>query len=467
MNIERNIEARALALCVEKQQVFAPVHFPLHGSFSLFGRHVGERILYCDLLGVAAVLDEHVERLDRAGGDSRCGELVATGDRCAGAGEVLHLRLARVQLRPKAGEHGNDRDADCCDRGGAAEHEACPAAPGSVFGMAAIDEPPRHHPDTVHLGSEHCEHRRQQGERGQHRDDRDQHAADAHPAQQRQRQDDHRQKPDRDGRAGDDHRVAGVGHRLDERRLDVVPVAELIAEAEDHQQRVVDRHAEADQRDQELDDDRDVRDVGQRPHQGEGVEDRRHRDGDRHQHGGQRAEDEEQDHERAEASDHGLEQHARAAASMRARLLERVMAGHLHSRSGRQAGRRGRAHALGTALRVELGQPGRVDLLEGRVPVARHVDQAAGGEVGTCPRARQSRRRALHRLLFVASPLVWKTTTSGGRTPLPNAFSVRWFASYADLPGIEKLWYQRFETWPAAKPPKSVRTTQTTMMARR
>ena len=31
--------------------------------------------------------------------------------------------------------------------------------------------------------------------------------------------------------------------------------------------------------------------------------------------------------------------------------------------------------------------------------------------------------------LFVASPLVWKTTTSGGRTPVPNAFSVRWFAS--------------------------------------
>ena len=31
--------------------------------------------------------------------------------------------------------------------------------------------------------------------------------------------------------------------------------------------------------------------------------------------------------------------------------------------------------------------------------------------------------------LFVASPLVWKTTTFGGRTPVPNACSVRWFAS--------------------------------------
>ena len=44
----------------------------------------------------------------------------------------------------------------------------------------------------------------------------------------------------------------------DERRLDVVAFAQLVAEAEDHQQRVVDRDAEPDERDQELDDDRDV-----------------------------------------------------------------------------------------------------------------------------------------------------------------------------------------------------------------
>ena len=32
-------------------------------------------------------------------------------------------------------------------------------------------------------------------------------------------------------------------------------------------------------------------------------------------------------------------------------------------------------------------------------------------------------------LLCVASPRVWKTTTSGGRTPTPNAFNVLWLAS--------------------------------------
>src|SRR5215831_12727063 len=74
---------------------------------------------------------------------------------------------------------------------------------------------------------------------------------------------------------------------------------------------------------------------------------------------------------------------------------------------------------------------------------------------------------ALIAALFVASPLVWKTTTFGGRTPVPKAFSVRWLASYADLPGIEKLWYQRFETWPAAYAPKMVSTIQTPITIQR
>ena len=90
-----------------------------------------------DLLGVAAVLDEDVERLHHAGADPGRGELVAAGDRRAGAGEVLQLRLVRVQLRSQSREHGDDRDADGGDRDRAPEHEACPAAPGAVFGMAA------------------------------------------------------------------------------------------------------------------------------------------------------------------------------------------------------------------------------------------------------------------------------------------------------------------------------------------
>src|SRR5919198_1236780 len=69
--------------------------------------------------------------------------------------------------------------------------------------------------------------------------------------------------------------------------------------------------------------------------------------------------------------------------------------------------------------------------------------------------------------LLVASPVVWKTTTFGGRTPTPNLCSARWLVSYAERPGIEKLWNQRFETCWAEKAPKRVSTTQTPMTARR
>ena len=122
---------------------------------------------------------------------------------------------------------------------------------------------------------------------------------------------------DRDGRPGHDHRAPGVRHRLDERRLDVLALAQLVPEAEDHQQRVVDRHPEPDQRDQELDDDRDVRDVGQDPDERERVQDRGDRDHERHRDRGQRAEDEQQDHERAEAADQRLGEHARPRAGRR------------------------------------------------------------------------------------------------------------------------------------------------------
>src|ERR671934_348109 len=70
-------------------------------------------------------------------------------------------------------------------------------------------------------------------------------------------------------------------------------------------------------------------------------------------------------------------------------------------------------------------------------------------------------------LLLVASPLVWKTTTFGARAPAPNASSVRWLASYAGLPGIAKLWYQRVATCPAAKPPKTVRASQVPITVQR
>ena len=190
-----------------------------------------------------------------------------------------------------------------------------------------------------------------------------------------------------------------MGHGLDQCGLDIVAFAELVAEAEDHQQGVVDRHAEADERDEELDDDRDVRDVGQRPDEREGVEDRGDRDRERYQHGRERPEDEQQDHERAKPADHSLQQHARASAGPVFRcFLERVVTGHVDGDPRREAlGCRG-AHAFRAGLRVEPGRPRRVDLGEGRVPVAREVHGVAGREVGARACARHRGNRAIDRL---------------------------------------------------------------------
>src|SRR5207237_4507840 len=109
----------------------------------------------CDVLRVATLLDEDVERLHHAGTDSGDSELVASGDRCPGAGEVLQLRFVRVQLRPEAREDPDDHQSDCSDRERTAEHEARPTSPGAVFGMAAGDEPLRHHGNAVAPGTEH------------------------------------------------------------------------------------------------------------------------------------------------------------------------------------------------------------------------------------------------------------------------------------------------------------------------
>ena len=105
------------------------------------------------------------------------------------------------------------------------------------------------------------------------------------------------------------------------------------------------------------------------------------------------------------------------------------MARRFNGRAGREPGCRGGPHPIGATLAVELRDPGRVHLLEGRVPVGRHVHRVAGRE----ERARRApgivaAARSIARLiatLLVASPLVWKTTTFGGRTPVPNVFSVR------------------------------------------
>ena len=141
------------------------------------------------------------------------------------------------------------------------------------------------------------------------------------------------EQADRDGRAGDDHRAPRVRHRLDERALASLSCSVSSSrKRKTDEQRVVDRDAEADERDEELDDDRDVREVRQ-PR-------RRSRNVVRIDviattigiaTAGERAEDEDQHDERAGAAEESLGEDARAPVGA-LRLEDRVAAGEVHRR---------------------------------------------------------------------------------------------------------------------------------------
>ena len=103
----------------------------------------------------------------------------------------------------------------------------------------------------------------------------------------------------------------------------------LLAPARDDDQRVVDRHAQAEQGDQELNDGGDGRELGQAKQQQERGHDR----DDRHENGDDRQEGREHEREhgqRAEPAEHGLEEQAGALAVGAAVLEERVEAGQVH-----------------------------------------------------------------------------------------------------------------------------------------
>ena len=178
-------------------------------------------------------------------------------------------------------------------------------------------------------------------------------------------------------------------HRLDQSGFDVLTGSELLAEAEDHQQRVVDRDAETDERNQELDDDRDVRDVGQQPHDRECVEDRRDRNRERNRDRRNRPEHEEKNHERSEAADQRLRQDTRAAAAAAARgVVERQKARERCLDARRNVRLQRSSHGADVRLARERVLSRRIDLGESRVPIARNVEDVVRIEVRADTRAR-------------------------------------------------------------------------------
>jgi len=87
------------------------------------------------------MLDEHDERLHHAGADAGVGEHLPAGDRGPGAGEVLQLRLVRVQLRADAGE---DRPVEQADGGPGPETQVLSGLMDERISRALLRLKPNH-----------------------------------------------------------------------------------------------------------------------------------------------------------------------------------------------------------------------------------------------------------------------------------------------------------------------------------
>ena len=127
-------------------------------------------------------------------------------------------------------------------------------------------------PAAVDLAAEQAEHGRQHGERGQHRDHDRGDAAVAHAAQERLREDQQAgqgcgngEPGEQDGAARGDHGPLDRGGRR--LRIVIGQGRHLFAEPTDHEERVVDREADPQQRDHVDGEDRDLGELGDHPDQ--------------------------------------------------------------------------------------------------------------------------------------------------------------------------------------------------------
>ena len=172
-------------------------------------------------------------------------------------------------------------------------------------------------------------------------------------------------------------------HRVAHRRLvGHAGLLAFLAPADHDEQRVVDRDAEPDQRDEELDDERDVGDAGERPDQQEGRGDRDERHEQRHERH-ERAKDEGQHEERTQGRQQGADEDAGAVGLVLAcGGAQGVEPRHLDGRAGDRdvlQRRLRRLRLLPTGIGAALGRD--VDEGEGRAPVVGDEGPVAGGGI--------------------------------------------------------------------------------------
>jgi hypothetical protein len=174
---------------------------------------------------------------------------------------------------------------------------------------------------------------REQRDRDRNRYERNQHPGVPHRAQKGERQRDQSKEPDRDRDAAEDDGASRRLHCLLHRRLSARAACALLPPARDHEQRVVDCDAQADECDQELDDGRDVGRLRQQHQRHEAGHDRDEGHQQRHERE-ERGEDEEQHQERPEAADQHFDEHARPLVVRSAVLHEGVDAREPDRRTG-------------------------------------------------------------------------------------------------------------------------------------
>ena len=227
-----------------------------------------------------------------------------------------------------------------------------------VGARAPLEQPAGNDAQAVHARAQQRDEGRQERRRRGDRDERNQHRPSAHGAHERQWHQQQQRKPDRDGETGEERRAPGGRHRCLQRGGRLLSRCELLAEAEDHEHRVVDRDREADQRDDVGDVLGHVAEVGDDPDEPERGRQRRKGESDGDDHRAQCPEHEQQHRERDRNGDRLA--FAEVAVVDRLQVVaERGKASQIDARTRHRADRP--AHAFGVVFRVGRLQ-GRRDL---------------------------------------------------------------------------------------------------------
>ena len=213
--------------------------------------HAGQIAQSVRQAGRVATRGDDLDRGQRAGPDAGVLERGQRGLGAASLAEGVRVAVGRTQgHRGRRARQQAEHDDRGRRRGQAvADDKTRPRGPGAAGAAVGAAVRP------VEAGADGSQDDRQQRDRGRDADQRDQHPAVAEAAQERNRHHDEAEQAERHRGAAEHHGPPGGVHRGHDRRLTAQAPGTFLAPAHHDQQRVVDRDAEADQRNQVLHDD--------------------------------------------------------------------------------------------------------------------------------------------------------------------------------------------------------------------